>query len=163
MAIEVSKYVSYNEVIRSATALRKNIENIPTEIQLDRIIILAKEVFDPLREWCAGRVKINSIFRSKKLNTSIGGAKSSQHLANKGAAMDIDDVYSHKTNLEMFYYIKDNLEFDQIIAEFPVDGQPKWIHVSYNEGANRSNALIAIKEQGRTKYVRYEGNEGLLG
>jgi len=159
MAIEISKYVSYNEVVRSNTALRKNIDNSPNAEQIERIIILCKKVFDPLREWVGGPVKINSVFRSKKLNDAIGGSKSSQHMANKGAAVDIDDVYKHKTNLEMFYYIKENLQFDQLIAEFPENGEPRWIHVSYNEGNNRNKILIAAKINKKTTYLLYEGNE----
>ncbi len=161
MSLEISKYVSYNEVVRSATALRKNIDNTPNAEQLDRIRTLCKKVFDPLREWVGGPVKVNSVFRSKKLNAAIGGSTSSQHMANKGAAIDIDDVYKHKTNLEMFYYIKENLEFDQLIAEFPKDGKPAWL--SYNEGANRNRILIAAKINKKTTYLLYEGNEDLLG
>ena len=160
MAIEISNYVSYNEVIRSATALKKNIDNTPNKLQLCRIKSLCKNLFDPLREWCGGRVKINSVFRSKLLNSKIGGASKSQHLANNGAAVDIDDIYGHKTNLEMFHYIKDNLEYDKLIAEFPTDGgQPRWIHMSYREGENRGIAMIAIKVMKKTHYVLYKGNE----
>jgi hypothetical protein len=162
MAIEVSDYVSYSEVIRSATALRKNIDNSPNQEQLDKIIVLCKKVFDPLRRWVGGPVKINSVFRSVKLNAAIGGSTSSQHMANKGAAVDIDDVYKNKTNVEMFYYIKDNLEFDQLIAEFPKDGKPRWLHVSYNEGNNRNRILIATKINKKTTYLHYKGNEHYL-
>jgi len=163
MAIRISNYVSYKEVTYSTTAIKKGIVNEPTEEQIQRIIKLANKVFDPLRVWCGGRVKINSVFRSKRLNDLIGGSRTSQHMANKGAAIDIDDNYGYKTNLEMFHYIKDHLEFDQLIAEFPDNGQPNWIHVSYNEGNNRVKVMIAIKENGRTKYVLYKGNEHLLG
>lgn len=162
MAIEISKYVSYDEVVRSNTALRKNIDNTPNAEQLERIKTLCKKVFDPVREWVGGPVKVNSVFRSEKLNSAIGGSKSSQHMANKGAAIDIDDVYKHKTNLEMFYYIKDNLQFDQLIAEFPMNGEPRWIHVSYNEGNNRNRILIATKINKKTTYLLYEGNEHYL-
>jgi len=162
MNIEVSNYVSYREVVRSATAIRKDISNTPNKRQLDRIIKLAKNVFDPLRVWCGGRVKITSVFRSSVLNYAIGGSESSQHMANKGAAIDIDDVYNYKTNLEMFHYIKDNLDFDQLIAEFPVDGAPSWLHVSYNEGKNRGKIMIATKVKGKTEYILYNGNEHLL-
>ena len=119
-------------------------------------------MFDPLREWVGGPVKVNSIFRSPKLNAAIGGSKSSQHMANKGAAMDIDDNYGHKSNLEMFYHIKDNIKFDQLIAEFPSKGEPSWIHVSYNEGNNRGNVLIATKINKKTTYLLFEGNEHYL-
>jgi len=163
MSTEISKYISYNEVVRSNTALRKNIDNTPNAEQLCRIKILCRKVFDPLREWVGGPVKVNSLFRSKKLNAAIGGSSSSQHMANKGAAIDIDDIYKHKTNLEMFHYIKDNLEFDQLIAEFPKNGQPRWLHISYNEGANRNRILIATKINKKTTYLLYEGNENLIG
>tara|TARA_R110000796_G_scaffold19237_5_gene57800 strand:+ start:2777 stop:3268 length:492 start_codon:yes stop_codon:yes gene_type:complete len=163
MNIEISKYVSYDEVVVSNTALRKNIDNTPNECQLEKIKVLCKKVFDPLREWVGGPVKVNSVFRSKKLNSAIGGSRSSQHMALKGAAIDIDDNYGHKTNLEMFHYIKDNLEFDQLIAEFPNNGEPRWLHVSYNEGVNRNRILIATKINNKTTYLLYKGNENLLG
>ena len=163
MARRISNYVSYKEVVYSSTAIKRDIDNSPNEIQLSRIISMATKLFDPLRVWCGGRVKINSLFRSERLNDLIGGSRTSQHMANKGAAIDIDDNYKHKTNLEMFHYIKDNLEFDQLIAEFPINGQPRWLHISYSEGANRGRVMIATKIKGRTKYLLYEGNETLLG
>ena len=162
MSIEISKYVSYKEVVYSQTALRKNIDNIPNAVQLERIILLCKKVFDPLREWVGGAVKINSVFRNPKLNAAIGGSSTSQHMANKGAAVDIDDNYGHKTNLEMFHYIKENLEFDQLIYEFGDYDNPNWIHVSYNEGANRNKVLIATKINKRTTYLPYENNKHMV-
>lgn len=162
MAIEISKYVSYDEVVRSNTAIKKGIDNTPNAEQLCRIITLCKKVFDPLRTWVGGRVKVNSVFRSKKLNSIIGGSKNSQHMANKGAAIDIDDIYGHKTNLEMFHYIKDNLEFDQLIYEFGDYNNPAWLHISYNEGNNRNRVLIATKINKKTTYLLYEGNEHMV-
>jgi len=163
MSIEVSKYVSYDEAVISNTALKKNIDNTPNLSQLENIRVLCRKVFDPLRVWVGGPVKVNSVFRSPKLNAAIGGSKSSQHMALKGAAIDIDDNHKHKTNLEMFHYIKDNLEFDQLIAEFPNNGKPRWLHISYNEGANRNRILIATKINKKTTYLPYIGNEHLVG
>jgi zinc D-Ala-D-Ala carboxypeptidase len=162
MSIEISKYVSYDEVVVSNTALRKNIDNSPNECQLEKIRVLCKKVFDPLREWVGGPVKVNSVFRSKKLNSAIGGSKKSQHMALKGAAIDIDDNYNHKTNLEMFHYIKDNLKFDQLIYEFGDYNNPRWLHISYNEGANRNRVLIATKINEKTTYLLYKGNEHMV-
>ena len=91
------------------------------------------------------------MFRSAALNEAIGGAKSSQHM--KGQAMDLDDVYGYKTNAEMYHWIKENLNFDQLIWEFGTDTNPNWIHVSYvNDEDNRNRCLKAYKENGRTKY-----------
>ena len=154
--MKVSNHVSYKEVTYSQTAIRNDIKNDPNRSQMDRIILLANNLFEPLREWVGGPIKINSCFRSEELNTRIGGAKSSQHMANNGAAMDLDDTYGHKTNAQMFHYIKDNLDFDQLIWEFGTDDNPNWIHVSYKEEGNRKNVLKACKINGRTKYLNWE-------
>lgn len=154
--MKISPHVSYSEVIYSQTAIRNDIYNEPTAAQLIRIKVFADRLFEPLREWVGGAVKINSCFRSEELNKRIGGAASSQHMANNGAAMDLDDTYKHKTNSEMFYYIKDHLDFDQLIWEFGDDKNPNWVHVSYKSEGNRKQVLRAIKDDsGRTKYVNY--------
>jgi hypothetical protein len=104
-----------------------------------------------LRAWVGGPIKINSFYRGEELNTAIGGSKRSQHM--KGQAMDIDDTFGHKTNAEMYYWIKDNLDFDQMIWEFGTDDNPNWLHISYvGTISNRNRCLLAYKENGRTKY-----------
>ena len=113
--------------------------------------LVAEKVFEPLREWVGGPIKINSFFRGLPLNTAIGGSKKSQHM--KGQAMDIDDNYGHATNAEMYHWIKENLDFDQMIWEFGDDDEPNWIHVSYvSPEDNRNRCLRAKKHKGRTTY-----------
>jgi len=116
--------------------------------------LLAVKVFEPLREWAGGPIRINSFYRGPELNKAIGGSSKSQHC--HGQAMDIDDVYGHKTNAEMFNYIRSNIEFDQMIWEFGDHKNPDWVHISYvNPGENRNRCLVAYKEDGRTKYSLY--------
>jgi hypothetical protein len=153
--MKISPHVSYKEATYSETATRNDIDNEPNAKQLLRIKVLCDNLFEPLRDWVNGPIKINSCFRSEELNTRIGGASSSQHMANNGAAMDIDDTYGYRTNAEMFFYIKDNLEFDQMIWEFGDDDNPDWVHVSYNRGDNRGQILKACKVDGRTKYLTW--------
>ena len=110
-----------------------------------------RKIFEPLRKWASGPIKVTSFFRSAALNEAIGGSKTSQHC--KGQAMDLDDVYGHKSNAEMYQWIKENLNFDQLIWEFGTDTNPNWIHVSYvNDEDNRNRCLKAYKEKGKTKY-----------
>ena len=156
--MKISQFVSLSEVTKSNTATRKGIMNIPNEDQLNRIATLAVLIFDPLRDWVGGAVKINSGFRSEALNKAIGGSKTSQHMANNGAAFDIDDTFGHATNSQMFHYIKDNMSFDQMIWEFGDDENPEWVHVSYGTAAtNRMEVLIAKKNsKNKTYYVKYE-------
>jgi len=150
----ISKHISMNEGVYSITAKRLGLENKPTEAHLNNMKMLAVKVFEPLREWVGGPIRINSFYRGPELNKAIGGSKKSQHC--NGQAVDIDDIYGHKTNAEMFNYIRDNLEFDQMIWEFGDNKNPNWVHVSYiNPGENRNRCLVAYKEDGRTKYSLY--------
>lgn len=150
--VKISKHISYKEATRSATALRLGIDNVPNEYELQNMEIVAKKVFEPLREAVNVPIKINSFFRSEKLNKAIGGSSKSQHC--QGRAIDIDDVYGNVSNAYMFYYIKDNLDFDQLIWEFGTDDNPDWVHVSYvDEDSNRKRCLKAVREDGKTKYI----------
>ena len=148
----ISKHVSYKEGVYSNTALRLGIDNTPNDEQLANMELVAEEVFEPLRLWIGGPIKINSFFRSPNLNTAIGGSKTSQHC--KGQAMDIDDTFGRATNAEMYHFIKDNLDFDQMIWEFGDDDNPAWVHISYvSAQKNRNRCLKAYKEKGKTKYM----------
>ena len=148
----ISKHISYKEGIRSNTATRLNIINEPNEEQLKNMKLLAEKVFEPLREEVGGPIKVNSFFRCPELNKAIGGSKTSQHC--HGQAIDIDDTFGHKSNAEMYYFIKSELDFDQMIWEFGTDKNPDWVHVSYvSPEKNRNRCLKAYKENGKTKYM----------
>ena len=147
----ISKHVSDKEGVYSATALRKGLDNTPNAKQLEYMKEIAEKLFEPLRKWVGGPIKINSFFRGKSVNTAIGGAKSSQHM--KGQAMDIDDTFDHVTNADMYNYIKNNLDFDQLIWEFGDDDNPNWLHVSYvSKEDNRNRCLRAYKSNNKTVY-----------
>jgi len=148
----ISKHISEKEAVKSITALRLGIDNTPDGDSLNNMKILAEKVFEPLREWVGGPIKINSFYRSTALNEAIGGSGRSQHC--QGRAVDLDDVYGHKTNKEMFDWIKENLSFDQMIWEFGTSDNPDWVHVSYvNEEKNRNRILKAVRDDGKTKYI----------
>lgn len=139
------------EATESYTAKRLGINNIPSDYQLTNMAGVAENIFEPLRKWVDGPIKINSFFRSPELNKAIGGSSKSQHC--EGRAIDIDDVYGYKTNAEMYTWIKENLDFDQIIWEFGTDKNPDWVHVSYvSPDENRMRCLKAEKINGKTVY-----------
>lgn len=153
--MRISKNITLNEATFSLTAKRKGIDNKPNEEQLTNMIALAENIFEPLREYFGGYpIKINSFFRNALLNATIGGSFNSQHV--KGEAMDIDDTLGFHTNKEMFDYIRNNLDFDQLIWEFGNDLNPNWVHVSYKKnGQNRKEVLKAIKTKKGTSYIPY--------
>jgi len=148
----ISKHISDKEATKSITALRLGIDNTPNGNSYNNMKTLAANVFEPLRDWVGGPIKITSMYRSTELNEAIGGSKTSQHC--KGQAIDIDDIYGHKTNAEMFDYIKDNLEFDTLIWEFGSGDNPDWVHISYVDlEKNRKRILKAVRDQGKVKYI----------
>ena len=149
---KISEHISYKEAVRSDTADRLNIINIPGEAELDNMSTISEKIFEPLRSHVGGPIRINSFFRSVELNKAIGGSSTSQHC--KGQAFDLDDSYGCMTNAEMYKFVKDNLDFDQMIWEFGDDENPNWIHISYvSQEKNRNRCLKAWKEHGRTRYT----------
>ena len=148
----ISKHISYKEAVYSRTAQRLDIYNHPDNVQKDGMILIAEKVFEPLRKFVGGPIKINSFFRSPDLNKAIGGSGKSQHC--QGQAIDLDDTFGKATNAEMFNYIKENLDFDQMIWEFGDEDNPDWVHVSYvSEEKNRNRCLKAYKKNNKTKYM----------
>lgn len=149
----LSEHISFKEATSSLTAIRLGINNNPSEFQLGNMKALAENVFEPLRNHFRSPIRISSFFRCDKLNTAVGGAHNSQHVALDGAAMDIDN--DTPTNKQIFEYIKDHLMFDQLIGEFPDDeGNPSWVHVSWHT-SNRKNVLISEKVNGSIVYKPY--------
>lgn len=148
----ISKHISEKEATKSITALRLGLDNTPDGDTINNMKIIAESVFEVLREYVGGPIKINSFYRSTTLNQAIGGSTRSQHC--KGQAIDIDDIYGYKTNKEMFDYIKDNIDFDQLIWEFGNEDNPDWVHVSYvSKESNRNRVLKAVRDDGKTKYI----------
>ena len=150
--MRISKHISYKEATQSQTAARKGISNDPDAYQLQNMQLLAEKVFEPIREHFGVPIAINSFFRSHKLNKAIGGAAGSQHT--QGRAIDIDDTLGGVSNKQMFDYIKNHLDFDQLIWEFGDNNNPAWVHISYvSPTENRNRVLKASKKNGKTVYT----------
>lgn len=148
----ISKYLNYEEATKSQTATRLGIKNEPNTQQLEAMKYVAVNVFDKVREFVGGPLHASSFFRSEKLNAAIGGSsKTSQHM--KGEAIDIDcDTFGHGTNQGIFDYIRVNLEYDQVIGEYPdAKGKWSWVHVSLKKSGNRKQVLVKLKD----KYINY--------
>ena len=140
---KISNHISYKEATHSDYAKQYKIDNKPKAEHIKNMELIAEKVFEPLREWVKSPIKVNSMFRSSELNKGIKGSSVSSHLT--GNAIDLTTM-GGKSNLEMFHYIKDNLDFDQLIWEFGAD-EPMWLHVSYrNKKDNRKQVLVTKKK-----------------
>jgi len=127
---------------------------MPTEQHIANLKKLAENVFEPIRANFRQPIRISSGYRSQSLNAAIGGATNSQH--STGEAIDIDMEGTKITNKEIFNFIKEKLNFDQLIYEFGNNTEPDWVHVSFkSNGQQRKQVLRAIKENGKTKYIAH--------
>jgi len=155
--MKISANLTLKEVSKSLTATRRGIDNEPQGDHLTALINLANNVFQPIREHFGKPIFVSSGYRSPELNKAIGGSKTSQHC--NGEAIDIDnDAREYPTNADIFWYIYDHLEFDQMIWEFGDDKNPAWVHVSYKSEGNRKQVLKASKSKGRTVYTNFQDN-----
>ena len=151
--MKLSKNLSLGEFTNSQTAKRRGIDNTPTAKHLEAAKALAENVFQPIREHFGVPIFVSSGYRSDALNKAIGGSKTSQH--SKGEAIDIDmDHRRGPENEEVFFFIKDNVDFDQMIWEFGTDTRPDWVHVSYNSDGEQRGQILAAKRnsKGKTYY-----------
>ena len=147
--VRLSQNFTLQEYIKSQTALRQGIDNMPNEQHLEKAKLLFENVVQPVRD-NFGVTVINSGYRGPELNEAVGGSDKSQHC--KGEAVDIE--CPGVPNYDVAKWIHDNLDYDQLILEFYTPGIPDsgWVHVSYKEDANRKSVLTAMKEDGKTVY-----------
>ena len=153
--MRLSDNLSLKEVTKSATAIKHGISNEPSIEHLENLKAIAENIFQPIRNHFVVPIAVTSGYRSEELNKRIGGSLTSQH--SKGEALDLDaDVYGQVTNKEIFEYILDHIDFDQLIWEFGTDQDPDWVHVSYKrKERNRGEVLKAIRTNGKVRYEFY--------
>lgn len=155
--MKLSEHLSLSEVTRSESAKRNGISNMPTEAHIENFKLLADKVFEPIRNHFRCPIHISSGYRSAELNKCIGGSATSQHCSGEAIDIDMDGSSNGVTNKMVFDYIKDTLDFDQLIWEFGTAANPDWVHVSYeSSGKQRKQILKAIRTNGKTSYVPYK-------
>ena len=151
--MKLSKNLSLSEVTKSNTAQRRGIDNSPNETHLNNLKYLAEQVFQPISDYFEVPIYISSGYRSPALNEAIGGSPRSFH--SHGMALDLDQDGRNKgvSNTEVFYFIKENLLFSELIWEFGDEDKPDWVHVAIAKGReNEKKIKIAEKIDGKTKY-----------
>ena len=159
--MKLSEHLDLSEIIRSESAKRNGISNMPTPEHIENLKALAENIFEPIRNHFKVPIRVSSGYRSKELNAITKGAsKTSDHCF--GFAIDIDNDGTSITNNEIFYFIKDNLNFKQLIFEFPVNGQASWVHVSYDPKNLKNEILVAKKLYGKTVYIQYKTDSDLM-
>ena len=158
--MKLSEHLNLSEVTRSESAKRNGISNMPTAEHIENFKVLAEKVFQPIREHFRCPIIISSGYRSKELNAVIKGSSStSDHCF--GRAIDIDMDGTSISNNEVFDFIRKNLKFKQLIAEFPVNGKLSWVHVSYDANNLKNEILVAKKVNGKTVYIPYKTDKDL--
>jgi zinc D-Ala-D-Ala carboxypeptidase len=154
--MKLSEHLDLSEVIRSESAKRNGISNMPIEQHIANFKLLAEKVFEPLRNYFRCPIHISSGYRSIELNRAVKGSATSQHCTGEAIDIDMDGTPNGVTNKMVFNFIKDNLEFDQLIWEFGTSENPDWVHVSYEStGKQRKQVLKAIRINGSTQYKTY--------
>jgi hypothetical protein len=147
---KLSENFTLSEMVKSETALRHGLDNIPGQTEVDNLKLLAEKVLQPVREHYKKGVKVNSGFRHPEVNAAVGGSKTSDHCKGQAADIEIPGV----ANADLAEWIKNNLEFTQLILEFYTPGIPDsgWVHVSYDKSNLKKQVMTAMKENGKTVY-----------
>ena len=127
---KISEHYTIFNVVNSATAISKKIDNRPTAQNIINATALAKNVLEKI----PFPFRINCWLRNAVLNKAVGGVKTSQHQSAQAV-----DITPTKDKLELVYqWIKKNLIYDQLIHE------GTWVHVSFSLVKNRKQSLRLI-------------------
>jgi zinc D-Ala-D-Ala carboxypeptidase len=150
--MNLTKNFTLEEMTKSETALRHDIDNTPNEQEISAMKLLAEKVLQPVRDHFGKGVKVNSGFRNQDVNQKVGGSRNSDHTRGQACDIEIPGV----PNAELAEWIKDNLEYNQLILEFYTPGVPDsgWVHVSYIPEDNKKQVLTATKKDGKTVYLQ---------
>ena len=149
--MNLTKNFTLAELCKSETALRKGLDNTPGEKEIGNLKLLCERVLQPVRDHFAMGVKVNSGYRSPEVNASVGGSRTSDHCKALASDIEIPGV----SNYELAEWIRDNLEYTQLILEFYTPGIPDsgWVHVSYDPADLKKQVLTATKQDGKTVYL----------
>ena len=155
--MKLSNNLTLAEVIKSNTAIRRGIDNTPTDAHIENLKYLAEKVFQPIREHFGCPIFVSSGYRSKGLNEAIGGSQRSFHSHGCALDLDMDGRAGDVNNEDIFYYILNNIQYTELIWEFGTEDRPDWVHVAIAKGReDEKNAKIAYREDGKTKYKKWD-------
>lgn len=149
--MNLSKNFTLDELCKSEIAIRRSIDNTPTETVISNLQALVLNVLQPIRN-SLGPITINSGYRSPAVNVAVGGSPTSDHCLGMAADIEISG-YDNKT---LAKFIEQNFKFTQLILEFYEDGQPAsgWVHVSFDPNDLKCQTLRAVKQNGKTVYLK---------
>lgn len=150
--MNLSHNFTLQELIKSHEAVRKGLDNAPSQEVISNLQELSNMVLQPVRDHFAKSVTVNSGYRSPEVNAAVGGSKTSDHCKGQAADIEIAGV----PNAELAEWIRDNLAFTQVILEFYTQGIPDsgWVHVSYDPANLKKQSLTAVKQDGKTVYLQ---------
>jgi len=143
---------SLAELTASQVAARKGIPNNPTAGQIENLKKLCESILQPIRNHYDSPVIISSGFRTPELCVLINSSINSQHAKGQAADLQVIGV----DNKALAKYIKENLDFDQLILEFYKESEGPhsgWVHVSYVGKENRKQSLTATRAENTGKTV----------
>lgn len=149
--MKLAKNFSLHELTKSETALRRNVDNTPGQKEIVALTTLAQKILQPVRDHFARAVKVTSGYRSPEINALVGGSRTSDHCRGMAADIEIPGV----PNYNLALWIRDNLDYTQLILEFYTPGVPDsgWVHVSYDPANLKGQALTAVRRSGKTEYL----------
>lgn len=144
--MQLTKNFHLNEFLKSQTAERLGIQNLPTAAEIANIRAVAENILQPIRDNYAVAVRISSGFRCIELNRAIGSHDKSQHITGSAVDFEVDGV----PNLQVARFVEKKLDFDQLILEFhdPAIPDSGWVHVSYINPIKNRKQVLTINKSG---------------
>ena len=149
MKYDLSPHFTLAELTKSSTAIRMGIHNEPEPHHFSSLTQLCKTILEPVREHFGVAFSPSSGYRSPQLCEALGSSRKSQHTKGEAADFEVLGVDNHL----VASWIRDNLDFDQLILEGYTDEDKNsgWIHCSTKSDWNRKEVLRYHRDTGYLK------------
>lgn len=137
---KITANFTFDELIYSPTANRLGIDNTPDKETKEKLIRLAKEILQPIRnKWCSAIV-VTSAYRCEALNKAVGGSKTSQHRLGEAADIKVGSKAQNKYLFNLIYKMikSGELKVGQLIDEYNYS----WVHISLPRTNGKPNNQV---------------------
>ena len=143
---KLTPHFTLGEMLVSQTASRRGLDNTPGPAVIAALRLLCGQLLEPIRAHFGSPVVVTSGYRSPAVNKACGGSPTSQHVLGEAADFTVPGV----SNLALAQWMRDKLDYDQLIYEF---GESGWIHVSWRPARRRNQELSAQRTKRGTVYL----------
>ena len=145
---QLTQHFQLDEFVFSETAVRRGIDNTPDADVLSNLLMLANGL-ERVRAILGHPVHVSSGYRCPKLNTAIGGSKSSAHM--HGLAADFT-CPAFGSPYDICVALEHELSYIGAVDQLIYEG--RWVHIGFSDNPRYEILTAHFDSSGNATYTK---------